>query len=128
MQDEDIIANFEQVAFLGQIPVFVNGPVRAGDYIVASGKNDGMAMAVAPENITAEMLSIVLGTAWETQESNGVTLVNTSIGLRPMEIAEVVKKQDMMENSLQEKVEIHQEGTAQLTSDIELIKRAVYQR
>ena len=82
MQDEDIIADFEQVAFLGQIPVFVNGPVYAGDYNVASGKNDGMAIAV--------------------------------------------KKQDVLENSLQEKVETHQTGSAQLTSDIELIKRAVY--
>ncbi len=126
MQDEDIIADFEQVAFLGQIPVFVNGPVYAGDYIVASGKNDGMAIAVKAENITAEMLSIVLGTAWETHASDGVALVNTSIGLRPMEIAEVVKKQDVLENSLQEKVETHQTGSAQLTSDIELIKRAVY--
>ena len=126
MQDEAIIDEFEQVAFLGQIPVFVNGPVHAGDYIVASGRNDGVANAVSREAITSEMLSTVLGTAWDSHEGDGVVLINTSIGLRPMEIAEVLKKQNAVESGLQEQVEAHRTGSDQLTSDIEMIKRAVY--
>ena len=126
MQDEAIIDDFEQVAFLGQIPVFVDGPVHSGDYIIASGRNDGMAIAVSREDMTAEMLSEVLGTAWDAHEGEGVTLINTSIGLRPMEIAEILKKQNAVESILQEQVEAHQTASDQLTSEIELIKRSVY--
>jgi hypothetical protein len=37
---------YEKVAFLGQVNVKVIGVVEAGDYIVATGRHDGCAMAV----------------------------------------------------------------------------------
>ena len=40
------------VAFLGQVPVRVRGPVNAGDLLVASGLNDGTAVAISPNQLT----------------------------------------------------------------------------
>ena len=36
---------YEKVAFVGQAPAKVRGPVKAGDYIIASGLNDGTSVA-----------------------------------------------------------------------------------
>ncbi len=36
------------VAFTGQVPVRVNGPVQPGDILLASGANDGTAIAINP--------------------------------------------------------------------------------
>jgi hypothetical protein len=121
-------SDFEKVAFLGQIPVFVKGPVQMGDYIVPSGKNDGMAVAISAESMTATLLSSVLGTAWSDYDGEGVTLINTSIGLRPMEVAEVLRKQSVLEEQLQKQMDAQRNNSDQLTTDIDLIKRVVYDR
>lgn len=118
--------NFEKVAFLGQIPVFVRGPVQAGDYIVPSGKNDGIAIAVSSQSLSAELLPLVLGTAWSEAEGEGISLINTSIGLRPMEIGEVLKQQAAMEDDLMYRVQSQRSKTETLSADLELIKRAAY--
>ena len=69
------------MTFIGQTPVKVMGTVRAGDYLITSGRHDGMAEAVAPEAITLEHLPLLIGTAWESAGSEGMALVNTAIGL-----------------------------------------------
>ncbi|MCB0534615.1 MAG: hypothetical protein KDD14_20600, partial [Saprospiraceae bacterium] len=74
-------ANYESISFIGQIPVWVRGIVSKGDYIVASGLNDGMAIAVSPINITPEQGSRIVGRAWESKESTEVARVNTVVGL-----------------------------------------------
>ena len=125
MPEDDNTADFEKVAFLGQVPVYVNGPVRMGDYIIPSGKNNGVANAVSSDEVTADMLSLVLGTAWSEYAGEGVTLINTSIGLRPMEIAEVLKKQGRLEDDLQQKILVQRNNSELLTNDIEQIKIAL---
>ncbi len=42
------------VSMMGQVPVKVAGAVIAGDYIVASGNNDGIGIAIAPDQMTPE--------------------------------------------------------------------------
>jgi len=71
----------EVVALLGQAPVRIAGPARSGDIVVASGMNDGLAVAIAPDAIEPSHLRRVIGTAWETAESHGVNRVNTAIGV-----------------------------------------------
>ena len=54
----------EIVSFVGQVPVGVRGAVAIGDYIVASGMNDGTAIAVSPHPKTmsaTEATDIVFG-------------------------------------------------------------------
>ena len=122
MPDDTDAAGFEKVAFLGQIPVYVNGPVKLGDYIVPSGNNDGIANAISPELVTTEMLSTILGQAWSDYTGVGVTLINTSIGLRPMEIANVLKQQGDLEQKLQEEIQMQRDNTEVLSNDIEQMK------
>ena len=72
---------YEKVAFVGQAPVKVRGPIKAGDYIIASGLNDGTSVAVSPEEMTTSQRSLVVGQAWESSSDLGVKLVNTAVGL-----------------------------------------------
>ena len=72
---------YERVAFLGQVAVKVRGAVREGDYIVASGLNDGTGRAVSPQQLGPEHLTQILGRAWESAEAEGVHKINTVVGL-----------------------------------------------
>jgi hypothetical protein len=64
-EDEGPDCPRETVAFVGQIPVKVRGPVAVGDYIVASGEGDGTAVAVTPAAITPDHGARIVGRAWE---------------------------------------------------------------
>ncbi|HET9786391.1 MAG TPA: hypothetical protein VFP47_04620, partial [Pyrinomonadaceae bacterium] len=64
-----------------QVMVRVRGPVKAGDYIVASGLNDGTGIAVSPERITSEQFEQAVGQAWESSADLGVKSVRTAVGL-----------------------------------------------
>jgi hypothetical protein len=72
---------YEKVAFLGQVRMRVHGPVTAGDLIVPSGLEDGTAIAVSPEAITAEQFAQAVGQAWEASEEDGVKTVLVAVGL-----------------------------------------------
>jgi hypothetical protein len=61
--------------------VRVRGPVRAGDFIVASGLNDGSGAAVSPECISPEQFDQTVGQAWESSDDTGVKSVRTAVGL-----------------------------------------------
>jgi len=69
------------VAFIGQAPVKVTGRVHQGDYIIPSGGNDGIGIAVAAAKITAEQFGQVIGKAWESSDETGVKKVNVAVGL-----------------------------------------------
>ena len=70
---------FEIVSFIGQVVAKVRGPVNKGDWIVASGRNDGTGTAVDPFQIRLDHQ--IIGRAWETQEGEGTNLVNVAVGL-----------------------------------------------
>ena len=74
------MCRYEKVAFLGQTPVKVRGPVRAGDYIVPSGKADGTGIAVAARNLTLEQCHQIVGQAWENANDIQMKKVNCMIG------------------------------------------------
>lgn len=52
------------VAFVGQVPARVRGPVEVGDLIVASGKDDGTARAVSPGEYRRSAHGLIAGQAW----------------------------------------------------------------
>jgi hypothetical protein len=79
--NEDVRDNYEIAAFKGQVPVYVAGPANFGDYIVPSGYNDGVGVAVARDDIKSYQLKLVTGVAWESKKSNRVQRVNCAIGL-----------------------------------------------
>lgn len=74
---------YEKIAFLGQVPVRVVGKVRSGDYILPSGKNDGMGIAIHPEDLPARDYAKIVGTAWESIHNElPFNLVKVGVGIK----------------------------------------------
>ena len=73
--------NWARVGFIGQVPVRVRGPVEAGDWIVASGLDDGTGVAVRADALLPTQLGRVVGQALESAVHEGERLINVAIGL-----------------------------------------------
>ncbi len=82
----------EKVAFMGQVPVWVKGKVNKGDFIVADTLNNGIAVAISPENINVDVLNRIVGRAWESNLGEHTKLVNTVVGLQNNDIYYLLKK------------------------------------
>jgi hypothetical protein len=120
--DEAEQENFEKVGFLGQVPVFVQGPVELGDYIIPSGKNDGIGIAIGKDKLTAEILPLIFGKAWSSSPLETTVVINTSIGLRPIEIAEVLQQRDANLKLLQTQMNEQDATYRKLKDDVEALK------
>jgi hypothetical protein len=96
-------ALYVPVALLGQAPVLVAGQVKAGDCIVASGKNDGRGVAVSKNDLDVRILSQVAGVALEDKEG-GVGKVNCLVGASDMAgLAALLQNKNNEINALQKK-------------------------
>jgi hypothetical protein len=69
------------VAFVGQVPAKVRGPVEVGDLIVASGNGDGTARAVAPGDYHRSKHGPIAGQAWSAKNTSEVGEVTVAVGL-----------------------------------------------
>lgn len=85
---------YERVGFMGQVPVFVRGGAKAGDYLVPSGLNDGMAVAIAPKDLTAGHMRQILGRAFEDTRNDRIDMINTLIGVKTNEWAEIFEQHE----------------------------------
>jgi len=77
--DEEL-SRFVAVALLGQVPVRVAGSVGAGDYLVASGRNDGRAVGVPRAELDLEDLATLVGRAL-TGTLDGEISVDALVGV-----------------------------------------------
>jgi hypothetical protein len=68
-------------ALVGQAQVHVLGAVTAGSFIIPSGNNDGLGLAIAPENLTAEQAAQIAGQALESAAGEGSHTVRIAVGL-----------------------------------------------
>lgn len=116
---------YEQVAFLGQVPVKVVGRVKAGDYVVASGKNDGIGVAVSPENMTPEQYRMNVGRAWEASGEEGVKLINTAVGLGASDAYTYMHKQDQRIASLEQQLSSKMARLERLAAQLESLTQKV---
>ncbi|MGE3311243.1 MAG: hypothetical protein AB7O66_14845 [Limisphaerales bacterium] len=96
---------YEKVAFMGQVPVRVRGVVLEGDFLVASGKDDGVARAVGEDSLTPGLLGQVIGRAWETSGEEGERFVRAMLGLRPNEVAPMLVRQEQAIQRIQRETE-----------------------
>jgi len=78
---------FEKVAFMGQVPVRVAGPVALNDYILPSGNNDGLAIAVHPKDMKTLDYGRILGVAWEAAPDFPLNIVNVAVGINSNDLA-----------------------------------------
>lgn len=81
-----------KVAFMGQIPVKVMGPVQTGDFIVGKGGIPGYGVAVHPEEMTVDDFSFTVGRAWENAAGEGPKMVNTVIGVHNGTFINILKQ------------------------------------
>ncbi|WP_456408111.1 hypothetical protein [Thiolapillus sp.] len=116
---------YEQVAFLGQVPVKVAGKVTAGDYIVASGNSDGLGYAVAPKDMTPEHFRLSVGQAWESSDEKGVKLVKAVVGLAANDAYAYMKKQDQRIARLERQLSGKMAQLDRLASRLEMLTRKV---
>lgn len=89
---------YEKIAFMGQVPVKVVGKVDVGDYIIPSGNNDGLGIAVNPKDMKIADFSRIVGVAWEAAKDAPLNYVNVGVGLKSNKLApkvdELSKKVD----------------------------------
>lgn len=86
---------YEQIAFIGQVPVRVMGECEIGDYIIPSGSH-GLAVAKSESEMTIPDYKNVIGIAWEQStvqtKSYEPQLINTVIGVNQKGLNEHVEK------------------------------------
>lgn len=82
---------YEKIAFMGQVPVRVVGAVEVGDYILPSGKNDGLGMAVSPGELPAGEHHKIVGIAWESAPARPLNTVTIGVGLHRNKLADDVQ-------------------------------------
>jgi hypothetical protein len=104
MPDEDRKEDFEKVGFMGQVPVLTLGDVKVGDYIVASGYNDGYAKAISSSEIELKDLKTIIGKAWTGSNGNKASIINVSVGLKTNEWVDILKQQESRLNKLESKL------------------------
>lgn len=84
--------NYEKVAFMGQTPIKVLGDVNVGDFLIPSGMDNGLAIAVSRDRIRVDQLKQVIGVAWDdNKEIYG--LVNAAVGLTTADVSSVMERQ-----------------------------------
>ncbi len=84
---------YEKIAFMGQVPVKVRGPVASGDYILPSGAGDGQGVAVSPSRMRVADYRNIVGRAWEAGNSNYLNLVNVAVGLNRNDLSAALENQ-----------------------------------
>lgn len=107
---------FEKVAFMGQVPVKVAGKVEVGDYIIPSGNNDGIGIAVNPAKMMISDYAKVVGVAWQAAKDAPLNYVNIGVGLNSNDLAPKVEEiSNKVDNIL-----AYLEGKAPLRSSTEI--------
>jgi hypothetical protein len=80
-QPERDLDQYEKAAFLGQVPVWVKGPVHKGDFILPSGNFDGVGIAKVKHEATAQDIAHLVGVAWEANLGDTLCQVLAAVGI-----------------------------------------------
>jgi hypothetical protein len=95
---------YNKVAFLGQVPVKVRGIVHEGDFIIASGLNDGIGVAVNAADITPQQFAQVLGRSWTASDMAQIKYVKVAVGLNAKSTSEILSREEAEINQLKQQV------------------------
>ena len=114
---EEKLDFYEKVGFMGQVPVNVIGKVNFRDYIIASGKNDGLGFAISEKDLSPEHYSQILGIAWESSSEENEKQILTGIGLNLTN--KLLEKQESKIKEMEKQFENMQTQIQQLKEMIE---------
>ncbi|MBL8766547.1 MAG: hypothetical protein JNL94_04225, partial [Planctomycetes bacterium] len=109
---------YEKVGFMGQVPVLVVGGCEAGDYILPSGREDGTGIAVAPGDLEVAQMGLVVGRALEPSQNDRADLINTLIGVKTNEWAEIAQRHDARVTELEHQACVQSDTIASLQSRV----------
>jgi hypothetical protein len=109
-------AEYNKVGFLEQVPVKVRGVVHEGDFIIASGLNDGIGIAVSAENITAAQFPLLIGRAWSSSSLEMVKYVKVAVGLNAKAMSEIISHEQNEIDVLKNEVRELRKSNAEVTS------------
>ena len=73
------VTGYALVSFIGQVYVNLVGPVKSGEYIIPSGRNDGTGIAISSNQVSNSNFQSVVGQAWETSEQTEKRLIKVGI-------------------------------------------------
>lgn len=79
------------IAFMGQVPVKVMGPVSTGDYIVGQKTTPGYGIAKHPNEMTIEDFKFAVGRSWVEDLTDGPKMVNTVVGVHNGDYMRILK-------------------------------------
>ena len=97
--------NYEKVALMGQVPILVYGDVNLGDYILPSGKWDGTAIAINPENMKASDFSKIIGVAWSKSKNNDIfNYINTAVGFNNNHMGTMINNMQTVIDKMQKEI------------------------
>jgi hypothetical protein len=117
MPEKDKLHLGNNIAFMGQIPVKVMGPVQIGDYIVAKSEVAGYGVAIPAKQMTTEDFRRAVGRAWETKAGEGPKMVNTVVGVHNNDFLRIIDNmQKKMDNNDQRLKAIEEKLNLQPTS------------
>lgn len=108
---------FEKVAFMGQVPVKVSGPVAIGDYIIPSGNKDGFGVAINPADMKIGDYAKIVGVAWQAAKDAPLNYVNVAVGINSNDLSSKVDEL----NQKVEQIMAYLEGKAPLQPDGQLM-------
>ena len=99
-KDEEYL--FERIAFMGQVPVKVIGKVNKGDYILPTGRGDGLAIAVASKQMKIKDYQRIIGVAWQASEGDKLfSYITTAVGINTNDMVGVVDQMQQVMNQMQ---------------------------
>ncbi len=113
------------VSMMGQVPVKVAGAVKAGDYIVASGKNDGTGIAISADKMTLRDFRMMVGRAWKSSDEQGIKLVKTAVGLGASDAYGYMHNQDQRIASLERQLSSKMAKLDRLASQMQMLTQKV---
>lgn len=109
---------FEAVAFMGQVPVSILGAVAKGDFILPSGGNHGLGIAVHPEDMRNEDFGNIVGIAWsDAPDTFAINKVNVAVGLQTTTLANQISKQSKEITELKKAVRMINESLIAMSNN-----------
>lgn len=93
MPPKEMEGKYEKVAFMGQVPVNVYGKVNVGDYIIPSGYNNGIGVAISPLALKSQDIKNIVGIAWTpSKNENGLNIINVAVGTNVNDNAHIIQR------------------------------------
>lgn len=97
--------NGNKVAFLGQVPIKVIGPVEKGDYIIFSDQQSGYGKARKSQELELEDYKKIAGQAWENNLNQGPKIINCLVGKTSKTWIDEVTKYEKKQSELEQKIQ-----------------------